>query len=57
MADRANSSDLEMCWTTDVVTVDSSVNVDPENFDMTFEGNITIASSEVVIVWHADYRG
>ena len=57
MADRANSSDLEMYWTTDVVTIDSSVNVDPEMFDMTFEGTIIIASSQVVIVWHAGYRG
>ena len=37
-----------------MVTIDSSVNVDPEMFDMPFEGNITIASSQVVIVWHAD---
>ena len=37
-----------------MVTIDSSVSVDPEIFDMTFEGNIIIASSQVVIVWHAD---
>ena len=37
-----------------MVSIDNSVNVNPEMFDMTFEGNIIIASSQVVIVWHAD---
>ena len=37
-----------------MVTIDSSVSVDPEMFDVTFEGNIIIASSQVVIEWHAD---
>ena len=32
----------------------SSVKVDPEIFDMAFEGTIMIADSQVVILWHSD---
>ena len=58
MADRANSSDLEICWTTEVVNMlhhrQSCVSVDPEIFDMAFEGNVMIASSQVFFFFNGD---
>ena len=54
MADRANSSDLEICGTTDVVSMlhhrQSCVSVDPEIFDTAFEGSVIIANSQVVFL-------
>ena len=32
----------------------SNINVDPEIFNMAFEGNVITANSQVVILWHAD---
>ena len=57
MADRANSSDLEKCRTTDVVNMlhhrQSCVSVDPEIFDTAFEGSVIIANSQVVFTHSA----
>ena len=54
MAERANSSDLEICWMADVVNIfdhrQGSVNVKPDIFNMAFEENIMIADSQVFIL-------
>jgi len=53
MANRSNSSDLDICSTTDVVNrlhhTQSCVSVDPEIFDTAFEEIIVITNSQVVI--------
>ena len=53
-ANRANSSDLKMRRTTDVVNMlchrQGSVNVKPETFDMAFEKSIMTANSQVAIL-------
>ena len=57
MADKVNSSDLKIC-STHVASMlhhrQSSISVDPKIFDMTFQGNVMNANSQVVVLSHAD---
>ena len=58
MAGRANSSDLEIYWTTHVVNMprhrQSCVSVDPDIFYMAFECNVMPANYQVVFLRHCD---